>query len=466
MAVHNNTVVEVNVAQVNRYEGHRIMIPQVMDLRQAGEAMVRAAEEEERSFDFHATVQTAPFDGALAFHRALEEQYGVVMQRAVFGERHVIDVPIDAHGGTAAVPWGAFNVPGIPGTYQTSYSRDDDGRVIFQATANIPGKYKDAFDEIMALTRENVRTRSIYRGKALDLRLTGDGIRSGTAKIKFFDTSRAIRPIYSADLADAFEYDVIPYVTNTSVIQRLVGKAKLGVLFAGPYGVGKTMAVLYLALLCEQQGRTFIQGHVQDFEAVLDFAAMYSPSLVSFEDVDSAVGGDERTYGLNAILNKLDGVDTKSNDILFVATTNHPERLNKAMLRPGRIDVIMNIEAPDAGASIDIAKHYARGMVKADEDFTEAGRVLAGQIPAVIEQAVNRALVRGELMNGNPELTGVTLLAAARAVQRERSHFEHRPEPTKMEELGRELGRSFGQALGQAMNDGVSVNGHELEAVR
>lgn len=449
MSIRNNRSVEVNVAQVNRYEGHALMVPQIMDLRQAGESLIRAAEEEERQFTFHASVNTAPFDGAWAFNKALAEQYGIAMQKAVWGERPVVEIPIDAHGHFIAVPWGQFEVPGVPGVFETNRTRDDNGRMVFQASASLPGKYKDSFDEVMERTRRYVAEESIYKGKALDLRL-GD-LGSGLAKIKFLDVVNARRPIYSEVLADVFEHDVLPYITEPALIQQLRGNAKLGVLFAGQYGTGKSMGAMYMARLCEQNGRTFAYGRPNEIAQIIDFVQMYLPALVLIEDLESVVGGDERTDALNLILNKLDGVDTKNGDLIFVATTNHPEKINQAMMRPGRIDVIMDVTAPDAAAAVEIAKSYARGRVKDGEDFTQAGLELAGLIPAVIEQAVARAQVRGELKYGNPELTNDTLLAAARAVQRDRARFQHAPERTPMEVMGDALGSGIGRGMGEAL---------------
>lgn len=464
--IRNEHEVEINIAKIKR-EGHVLIVPQTMNLRQVAQALNNAADDEERIYNYSATVLTAPFDGAWAFNKALEELCGIASQRAVWGQRDVIEVPVDAHGGFISVPWGAFEVPGVndlrgrPGIFSTGAVRDDNGRWVFQAGAAIPGKYKELFDLVVARTREIVAAESIYKGKALDLRLSDRGAKNGMAKVKFFDVTQAGRPIFSATVEDRYEYDVITYVTQPEMVRELRGSSKLGVLLAGKPGVGKTMAVAHLARLCQENGRTFVQGHVEDFTEVIDFATMYSPSMVGFEDVDGVLGGDVRSHSLNAILNKMDGVDTKGADIIFVATTNFPERLNDAATRVGRIDVILNVDPPDADASIEIAKHYARGKVKSGEDFSEAGRVLAGHIPAEIEQAVARAQIRGELKYGSPDLTADTLLAAARAVEHERSQFVHEPDLDPMERFGQGLGRGIATAVAPLMEQRVT-NGKVL----
>ena len=72
-------------------------------------------------------------------------------------------------------------------------------------------------------------------------------------------------------------------------------------------------------------------------------------------------------------------------------TTNHLDNINQAMLRPGRLDAIINVEAPDADAAERLVRHYGGMAIAADENLTEVGVALAGQIPAVIEETVKRA---------------------------------------------------------------------------
>ncbi len=99
--------------------------------------------------------------------------------------------------------------------------------------------------------------------------------------------------------------------------------------------------------------------------------------------------------------------------------------------------------------------------MKPGEDFTQAGEELAGLIPAEIEQAVSRALIRGELKYGKAEMTSDTLLAAARAVQQERAQFKHVPEPSPIQAMG----AAFGQGIGDGLLALVNGNGHEVAKV-
>lgn len=466
MAITNNERT-INIANVVRHDGP-LQVPTTMDLRAAAEVLLRAADAEEQRIDLHATVPAAPFDGAYAMVQAMEEEFGAAVQLSVWGERHNIKVPIDAHGTTVDIPWGAFQVPVLAGaTLETSRTRDDNGRWVFQMNGSMRGMDRHHFDKLYRRTMEIVRERSIYRGKALDLRLSDGGLHEGVAKIRFLDVRAARRPIYTDVLDDAIENDVLTYITHPELVRKLRGTTKLGVLLAGKFGVGKTMLAMYIAKLCEEMGRTFLYVKPDDVPAAIEFGAMYAPATIFTEDVES-IAGANRTEFVNLLLNKLDGVDTKGNDLMFVATTNSPEDINPAMMRVGRIDVRLHITPPDAKAAIEIAHSYAKGDVRYEDDFSEAGEYLAGQIPAVIEQAVARAQIRDARNAGSATLTARSLLAAAKAVQNEQSLFQHVPPKEPMEKLGDSLGVGIGRGVGEALAQLAlpTPNGHAPSTVR
>jgi AAA family ATPase len=76
---------------------------------------------------------------------------------------------------------------------------------------------------------------------------------------------------------------------------------------------------------------------------------------------------------------------------MVVMTSNKAYEINQAMIRPGRIDAILHIGPPDAGAVQRLLRAYGRKLIRPDEDLTEAGDILSGRIPAVIREVVERS---------------------------------------------------------------------------
>jgi transitional endoplasmic reticulum ATPase len=161
----------------------------------------------------------------------------------------------------------------------------------------------------------------------------------------------------------------------------------------GDYGTGKTLAAMVAARVAQDNGITYIYTpRASELGDAIAFAKQYqSPACVVFcEDIDRSVTG-ERTVAMDDILNILDGIDTKSENIITVLTTNHLKNVNRAMLRPGRLDAIIDIEKPDAASAEKLVRFYGKLSIDSQEDLSAVGQVLAHQIPAVIEEAVKRA---------------------------------------------------------------------------
>ena len=82
------------------------------------------------------------------------------------------------------------------------------------------------------------------------------------------------------------------------------------------------------------------------FDNVLNLLKQYSPAVLFVEDIDEITGSEERDDRMNHILNTLDGVQTKGNPLTTIFTTNHILRINSALRRPGRIDLIVKFNNP------------------------------------------------------------------------------------------------------------------------
>jgi len=400
--------------------------------------------ENERFNTFAATLSASPYDGAYALSKAMERLFGFSVQDGA-----QVQVVVNAKGETISVPWGRFEVPGIGGYIYTDYTFEDD-RVVFQVVAEIQNKYRDAFNKLIDLARKVFLTESIYRGKDLHAEFSDKrGSLKPIPEIKFMDTQAAVQPIFNRDIEDQMKYDVNAYLTHSEEIRAQHGTLKRGILLAGPYGTGKTLTAGYMAKLAVENGFTFIYTTARDVPHALDFAQTYQPAVVFAEDVES-VAGHERTDSVNTLLNKLDGVDSKHFDVIAVFTTNHSDKLSAAMLRPGRIDVVVNVLEPDSEAVMRLVNCYAKSELVENDDFSEAVQMLAGMIPAVIAEAVSRARVRALVNNVGSELkiSNADLVGAAKSVRAERNVIaapQEQPHPA--EAFGTKLGESLGKEL-------------------
>src|SRR5690606_23730038 len=124
---------------------------------------------------------------------------------------------------------------------------------------------------------------------------------------------------------------------------------------------------------------------------------------------------------MDDILNIIDGIDTKSANIITVLTTNNLENIHPAMLRPGRLDAVIDVAPPDAEAVTRLIRLYGGETIAPDADLSSVGETLAGTIPAVIAEVVKRAKL-AQLSRQAPgtfvtEITPEALLESAETIK-------------------------------------------------
>ena len=250
----------------------------------------------------------------------------------------------------------------------------------------------------------------------------------------------------------ALESNVYALIEHTRECKAAKIPLRHGMLLAGTYGTGKTLTAKVIAQKCVTHGWTFVYlEHVKDLAHGLRVAEMFAPAVLFAEDIDSVVGAD-RDEDLNAILNVLDGIDTKSKAIVTVLTTNKLETIHRSFLRAGRIDTIVQYELPDAATAWRFVKLYARDgagnpILDADVDPQAVGAAFAGLLPAFIAEAVQKAK-RYAMLTGQPLVSQSVLVRAAGEVSRQAAILADPPKLTHERQLVDAVGL-FGDAIHQ-----------------
>jgi cell division protease FtsH len=179
--------------------------------------------------------------------------------------------------------------------------------------------------------------------------------------------------------------EIIEFLKDPSKFQRLGGRMPRGVLLVGPPGTGKTLLAKAIAGEADVpffsiSGSDFVEMFVGvGASRVRDLfrqAKESSPCIIFLDEIDavgrrrgSGLGGghDEREQTLNAILVEMDGFDTDEG-VIVLAATNRPDVLDPALLRPGRFDREIVIDAPDVKGREEILRVHARRVKLARPD--------------------------------------------------------------------------------------------------
>lgn len=388
-------------------------------------------DEENATCGVHHQFDCFPMDGAIAFHRAVCEMFGHPIGTKTppksFFDSPKPPVLVTVETGVnekVQVPWGSIKLFGIDGRLETGMPPEGT-EPRFYIQGEIKKKNEKLVADIAAKTEHNLRKHSIYKGKAI--RVHFNWIRDQRPfdwqvdSPRFIDVSKISEEqlIFGDEIKNLLNVGLFAPIKKAKLCRQFGIPLKRGVLLTGPYGCGKTLTAYVTAKLCEDNGFTFLYlNDVRDLPLAFKFAKLYAPCVIFAEDVDMATNGP-RDPKLNEVLNIIDGVDYKDKEIITILTTNHAENINKAFLRPGRIDTVIPVLPPDKQAAERLIRLYGGDLLAEGCDIEPAAEFLTGQIPATIRECVERSkiatLARTDDLTG--QVTSDDLIVAMKGME-------------------------------------------------
>src|SRR5215211_4792475 len=234
-------------------------------------------------------------------------------------------------------------------------------------------------------------------GKSKAKLLTGD-----TPKVTFADVA-------GADEAKQELQEIIEFLKDPQKFTKLGGRLPKGCLLVGPPGTGKTLLARAVA---GEAGRPFFSMSGSDFvemfvgvgasrvRDLFEQGKAHAPCIIFIDEIDAVgrhrgagLGGghDEREQTLNQLLVEMDGFE--SNDgVILIAATNRPDVLDPALMRPGRFDRQIVVDAPDLRGREGILKVHMRNKpIAEDVSITTVARGTPGMSGADLANLVNEA---------------------------------------------------------------------------
>ncbi len=432
---------QLNLADVNVTRGgDTIILPEGMTYSQAGEWLKLKEAQEKKLVEVMERIEGFPLDVSHALQLAVKRKYGFVELQKIPGNFFAPDqppayirTPIDHTGATVEVFIGRFTIPGMETGYlETSPA----GSEALWIRGQIQARHMPAVSELIKLTREILASESLYKGKAIRVGKPENNNFAFEDPLDtpiFMDIADTPPVIYlNADTQALVEAAILKPIQFTEECRVLGIPRKRGALLVGPFGVGKTLTARLTAYYAVRHGWTFI--YVEDPKRLaeyLRFAARYAPAVIFAEDIDQG--------HMEEIPNLLDGIDTKNQELMVVLTTNYPEKVPPILLRPGRLDAVVSFSAPDAETAEKLIAYYAGNLLDEDIQLAPVGKELAGMIPAVIREVVERAKLSALTSDiTDLSLSADDILVSARGMKYQLSllNRELKPKRTPMEQLG------------------------------
>jgi cell division protease FtsH len=241
--------------------------------------------------------------------------------------------------------------------------------------------------------------------------------RPGTETVTFADVA-------GIDEAKQELTEIVDFLREPDKYRRLGGRIPRGVLLSGPPGTGKTLLARAVA---GEAGAPFYSMSASEFvEAIVGVGASrvrdlfrqakkHSPAIVFIDELDavgrarsSAGGGfggsDEREQTLNQILTEMDGFDSSTN-VIVIGATNRIDVLDQALLRPGRFDRRVVVQAPDReGRRLILDVHTRDVPLARDVDLGRIAATTPGMVGADLANLVNEAALLAA-RSGRSEVT-------------------------------------------------------------
>ncbi len=219
--------------------------------------------------------------------------------------------------------------------------------------------------------------------------------------------------VQGVDAAKDELMDVAEWLREPKRFAALGAKAPRGVLLYGPPGTGKTMLARAVAAQAgvdffAASGSSFVEMFVGRGAARirrLFKEARKSGRAVIFIDELDAVGGarssgggdggsSEREQALNQLLVELDGFEKDPGTVIVIAASNYVDKLDKALLRPGRFDRQVLVAPPGRQGREAILRSHAKDKPLADDlDLTDVARKTTGMTGAQLANALNEAAI-------------------------------------------------------------------------
>ncbi len=249
---------------------------------------------------------------------------------------------------------------------------------------------------LLAELRRLMVERSVLRGQVISFGQSHYDQPAGTTFVERPRVEESDVVLPEGVLAKVVEH-VVGIGEHREALRAAGRHLKRGVLLYGPPGTGKTLTVRHLISRTEGTTVVLLTGPaIAAIGEATELARALQPAMVVLEDVD-LIAQDRDSYGpqplLFALLDALDGLDGDA-DVAFVMTTNRVELLERALAeRPGRVDLAVPIDLPDAAARRRLFALYAKGLPLSAETLDAAADQAVGMTASFAKELMRRVVL-------------------------------------------------------------------------
>jgi cell division protease FtsH len=272
----------------------------------------------------------------------------------------------------------------------------------------------------------------------------GQAMQFGKTKARFLmeaETGVKFDDVAGVEEAKQDLQEVVTFLKTPERFTSVGARIPKGVLLVGPPGTGKTLlakaiageaGVPFFSLSGSEFVEMFVGVGASRVRDLFKRAKENSPCLIFIDEIDAVgrqrgagIGGgnDEREQTLNQLLTEMDGFEGNSG-IIIIAATNRPDVLDSALMRPGRFDRQVTVDAPDIKGRLSILNVHSRNKKLAPEVSLEA---IARRTPGFTGADLANLLNEAAILTARRRKEAITLSEIDDAVDRVIAGMEGKP---------------------------------------
>jgi len=272
----------------------------------------------------------------------------------------------------------------------------------------------------------------------------GQAMQFGKSKARFAmeaETGVMFDDVAGVEEAKQDLEEVVTFLKQPERFSALGATIPRGVLLVGPPGTGKTLlakaiageaGVPFFSLSGSEFVEMFVGVGASRVRDLFKRAKENAPCLIFIDEIDAVgrqrgagVGGgnDEREQTLNQLLTEMDGFEGNSG-IILLAATNRPDVLDSALMRPGRFDRQVTVDAPDIKGRLSILQVHSRNKKLAEDVSLE---VIARRTPGFTGADLANLLNEAAILTARRRKDATTLAEIDDAVDRVIAGMEGQP---------------------------------------
>ena len=272
----------------------------------------------------------------------------------------------------------------------------------------------------------------------------GQAMQFGKTKARFLmeaETGVKFDDVAGVEEAKQDLQEVVTFLKTPERFTSVGARIPKGVLLVGPPGTGKTLlakaiageaGVPFFSLSGSEFVEMFVGVGASRVRDLFKRAKENSPCLIFIDEIDAVgrqrgagIGGgnDEREQTLNQLLTEMDGFEGNSG-IIIIAATNRPDVLDSALMRPGRFDRQVQVDAPDIKGRLSILEVHTRNKKLAPEVSLES---IARRTPGFTGADLANLLNEAAILTARRRKEATTLAEIDDAVDRVIAGMEGKP---------------------------------------